>query len=134
MTQLVLKSFKYRIYPTKEQSSFLDRNFGAVRYLWNQFVASFNHNFIGPCLPQDEKFIKDLSTRDWTCPSCGTKHDRDLNASVNILYKGLDDLYSLTSAELADYRRRESVNPKVEIPKVDSLKRLVSFIDFYKTA
>jgi len=411
MTQLVLKAFKYRIYPTKEQTSFLDRNFGAVRYIWNQFVASFNHNFIGPCLPQDEKFIKDLpgkefltevisyglqqkrmdwvefkkqffskkravklgrpkfkkkgvsndsfkipgqclkfnscinfetsriklpkmspiklvidrkfsgllksvtvsknkanqyfvsvlveepielkqntgrsigidlglkdllicstgmkisnprwfrktqtklkitqrafskkvkdssrykqmklkvarlylkvtnqrkfiydnlstwlvnnydtiimeslkvknmiknrklsksiqdaswstligmvsyksnwygktfhqidtwfpssktcsccghklesldlSIREWTCPSCNTKHDRDLNASVNILYKGLDDLYSLTSAELADYRRRESVNPKVEIPKVDSLKRLVSFIDFYKTA
>ena len=49
------------------------------------------------------------------------------------LSKGLNDLYSLISEELSDYRRRESLNPKVEMPKVDSLKRLVSFIDFYKT-
>ena len=65
MTQLVLKAFKYRIYPTKEQSSFLDRNFGAVRFIWNQFVASFNHNFVGPCMPQKEKFIKDLPGKEF---------------------------------------------------------------------
>ena len=66
----------------------------------------------------------DLSIREWTCPSCKTNLDRDLNASKNILKEGIKIISSGTD----DYRCGDEIRPSKDgkIGEAFKKKELVS--------
>ncbi len=39
------------------------------------------------------KSLKDLSIREYKCSKCGNIMDRDINASINILFEGITKYY-----------------------------------------
>lgn len=51
----------------------------------------------------------ELSDRKWVCKSCGCVHDRDLNASINILNEGIRILNSVGTT---DYANGGVINPE----------------------
>ena len=51
-------------------------------------VLKYKSNWLGKRLIEINKYYPS-SVRKWACPKCGMIHDRDINASINIMFEGL---------------------------------------------
>ena len=73
---MINKSYKFRIYPTKEQEQTFVQFFGAKRWIYNHYLSTNKDKF--------SKKEKHLSNFDINL---------DINASLNILNIGQTDVY-----------------------------------------
>jgi IS605 OrfB family transposase len=67
--------------------------FEEVNEAWSTQTCSCCGSVEGP------KGRAELDVREWTCQSCGTHHDRDINAALNIRAKGLAQIAISKAAE-----------------------------------
>lgn len=59
--------------------------YGKQVFVNDRFFASSQTCSICGCV---NPAVKNLSVREWTCPCCGTRHDRDVNAARNLRDRG----------------------------------------------
>lgn len=78
-----------------------DNGFGMFRVMLAYKLAERGKHFVkvskwypstqlcSVCGYQNTSLKGDLKTRKWICPVCGTYHDRDVNAAINLVNEGL---------------------------------------------
>ncbi|WP_228059526.1 transposase [Plectonema radiosum] len=79
-------------------------------------IAVAPHNTSQNCSNCGEKVQKSLSTRTHICNYCGYIEDRDINAAINILHKGLSTVGHTGSYKLGE------IEPLVGLEKSCSVK------------
>ena len=76
----------------KRQLTYKCENAGCRFEIVNEKYTTQTCSCCGQIDSNSPKGRAGLAIREWTCAKCGTRHDRDINASRNILAVGLDRL------------------------------------------
>ncbi len=111
----ILKGYVFRLYPNQKQKELIEKTIESSRFIYNYFledkikeykeigkrksaydqiklISSLNldvsSQIYSVCNDQNKE-VKDFSIRSLECSVCHTIHDRDFNASVNIMLEEL---------------------------------------------
>jgi putative transposase len=82
---------------------------GAVVVVADRFFASSKTCSHPACGHKLDKLP--LSVREWTCPCCGTIHDRDVNAAINLANYAVSYTVSACGGEGAGLGRKPKTKP-----------------------
>lgn len=103
---------------------------------WSEFVSMLQYkaDWYGRIIQKIDRFYpssqicsscgyitgkKPLHIREWICPECGAKHDRDVNAAKNILQEGKRILAASTCRDRQFMLSDKLSQPKNEIAKLN---------------
>lgn len=142
---MVLRAYKYRLYPTKQQSAYLNRVFGSVRFVWNQLVANFNSwSSEGPNRPMNEKILKDTPEYIWLSDSISyalqqkridfdetkkqhfNKKRKTKLGRMKFKKKGITrDSFRIPVASMGGQKAIDLKNRRIKLPKMSAMKMVV---------
>ena len=85
--------------------------YGKQIYRVDRFFPSSKTCSVCGCI-QDNML---LNVREWTCPDCGSHHDRDINAATNLLRQAMPEVThgeskALVLSEISDITKLDSLN------------------------
>jgi putative transposase len=142
---MTLRAYKYRIYPTKQQTDYLNRVFGSVRFVWNQLVANFNSwTPDGPNRPMNEKILKDTPEYGWLSESISyalqqkridfdetksqffSKNRKKKLGRMKFKKKGIArDSFRIPVASMGGQKAIDLGNNMIKLPKMTAMKIVV---------
>ncbi len=111
----IQRGYPYRIYPTPEQASVLERHFGCGRYVWNSFLALRRHHYH----ETGKSLLYNAMAEQLTQLKRDGKHEWLKAANAQALQQKLMDLdqaYTNFLAYIAKRKRGEKP-PKVGYPR-----------------
>ena len=142
---MVLRAYKYRLYPTKQQTDYLNRVFGSVRFVWNRLVANFNSwSSEGPNRPMNEKILKDTPEYGWLSDSISyalqqkrmdfdetkkqhfNKKRKTKLGRMKFKKKGIArDSFRIPVASMGGQKAIDLDNNRIKLPKMTAMKMVV---------
>jgi putative transposase len=81
----------------------------------NITIAVSPYNTSQNCSSCGKKVQKSLSTRTHVCPHCNYVEDRDINAAINILQKGLSTVGHTGAYKLGEFAPLASLEQSCEV-------------------